>query len=365
MSLRQTGSTKIVSLANKIKELITTHENKTGSSLQKGHVQAGGAPQTIGKSLSAGTDNGYYARADHVHTVDYSNILNVPSTFSPSAHNHDTTYYTKAEIDDLLEDIILDNIFLDENGDLVIGTTISGFLLNGTKNIIQSQETSTLTVTAYDAYSNVVEDEPIQLFKDNVLLGIYNTNSSGQVNYTYTGNGSGVHEFIAKNGRFQSEPYEVMDTILYDKGEESSHNDNCWVGLSNYSVSWETGGRTVTKSTSGNGYLYVSTSGTSPYKDFTQDFAIEFTYLGHSGTCILGISNGNAVNKYFGTSSSNLNLTSGDVLKVEVTTSNIKYYKNGEEMTGLRTNYSEGASFVTFILNNGSISFKDFKIYPI
>lgn len=70
---------KIVELASAIINLVTTHENKTGSSTQKGHVQAGSAPQTIGTSLSAGTDNGYYARADHVHTVDYSNVLNKPN----------------------------------------------------------------------------------------------------------------------------------------------------------------------------------------------------------------------------------------------------------------------------------------------
>ena len=79
MSLRETGSTKITQLANKLKGLLTIHENKTGSSTQKGHVQAGGAPQGIGTTLQAGTDNGYYARADHVHTVDYNNVLNKPN----------------------------------------------------------------------------------------------------------------------------------------------------------------------------------------------------------------------------------------------------------------------------------------------
>lgn len=75
-----TGSLEnsINALANKIKNKITTHENKTSSTTVKGHAQAGGAPQEIGTSLNAGTDNGYYARADHVHTVDYDNILNAP-----------------------------------------------------------------------------------------------------------------------------------------------------------------------------------------------------------------------------------------------------------------------------------------------
>lgn len=66
-------------ISDKITNTLETHENKTSSSTQKGHSQAGSAPQTIGTSLSAGTDNGYYARADHVHTVDYSNVLNKPN----------------------------------------------------------------------------------------------------------------------------------------------------------------------------------------------------------------------------------------------------------------------------------------------
>lgn len=72
--MSNTAAQKIEALASAIINLITTHSNITGSSQQKGHVQAGGAPQGIGTSLSAGTDNGYYARADHVHTAKTENI---------------------------------------------------------------------------------------------------------------------------------------------------------------------------------------------------------------------------------------------------------------------------------------------------
>lgn len=64
----------ITSLKNAINGLVTTHAAITGNSNTKGHVKAGGAPQAIGDSLTAGTDNGYYARADHVHTVQTSHI---------------------------------------------------------------------------------------------------------------------------------------------------------------------------------------------------------------------------------------------------------------------------------------------------
>lgn len=86
-------------IVNKINNLISTHNNDTNSHPDKapknhasssttygksssqnyGHAKAGGSPQAIGTSLAAGTDNGIYARADHVHTVAYSNISGTPT----------------------------------------------------------------------------------------------------------------------------------------------------------------------------------------------------------------------------------------------------------------------------------------------
>lgn len=79
MSLSQNAQTIVTSLVNAIKGQISSHYNITGNSSTRGHVQAGGAPQSIGDSLSAGTDNGYYARADHVHTVQTSHITDTSS----------------------------------------------------------------------------------------------------------------------------------------------------------------------------------------------------------------------------------------------------------------------------------------------
>lgn len=70
------SNTPIQNLAQAVRNLIIAHSNITGSSSQKGHVQSGGAPQTIGENLSAGTDNGFYARADHIHTAYTDYIQN-------------------------------------------------------------------------------------------------------------------------------------------------------------------------------------------------------------------------------------------------------------------------------------------------
>lgn len=79
MSLSQNAQAIVTNLVNAIKGQISSHYNITGNSSTKGHVQAGGVPQSIGNSLSAGTDNGYYARADHVHTCSYNNLKDKPT----------------------------------------------------------------------------------------------------------------------------------------------------------------------------------------------------------------------------------------------------------------------------------------------
>ena len=67
------------SIRNFVAREITAHANTTANNSTKGHVKAGGVPQSIGTTLSAGTDNGYYARADHIHTASYNNLTDKPT----------------------------------------------------------------------------------------------------------------------------------------------------------------------------------------------------------------------------------------------------------------------------------------------
>lgn len=101
-----TLSSAITSLKNAINSLVTNHSNVTSSSTTKGHSKAGGAPQAIGDSLSAGTDNGYYARADHVHTAQTNHIKdsNAYSNLGTSANT------TQAEINSAINNKIGDAI---------------------------------------------------------------------------------------------------------------------------------------------------------------------------------------------------------------------------------------------------------------
>ena len=91
-SMKQTITNLTTSISNIIDRKISSHDTHA-SSTNFGHVKAGGVPQSIGSSLSAGTDNGYYARVDHVHTASYNNLTDKPTipAASSTVPNADTS----------------------------------------------------------------------------------------------------------------------------------------------------------------------------------------------------------------------------------------------------------------------------------
>lgn len=54
------------------------------------------------KSVYDQNDDGKVDVAEVAESVDWDNVANKPSTFAPSAHNHDDRYYTESEVDNLL-----------------------------------------------------------------------------------------------------------------------------------------------------------------------------------------------------------------------------------------------------------------------
>lgn len=77
------------SIRNFVTREITTHANTTANSSTKGHVQsATNPPQDVSNTSAIGTDNGYYARADHVHKASFDDLADVPSSFTPASHSH-------------------------------------------------------------------------------------------------------------------------------------------------------------------------------------------------------------------------------------------------------------------------------------
>lgn len=77
-STKQLITNFINSITSKIDNKISDHNNVHGSTSNFGHTKAGGVPQNISSVGSAGTDNGYYARADHVHKASFNDLADKP-----------------------------------------------------------------------------------------------------------------------------------------------------------------------------------------------------------------------------------------------------------------------------------------------
>lgn len=93
-SAKQIITKFIISITSTIDAKIHNHNDSHGSSANFGHTKAGGVPKNVSSIASAGTDNGYYARADHVHKASYNGLSDKPvipvaSSIVPNADTSD------------------------------------------------------------------------------------------------------------------------------------------------------------------------------------------------------------------------------------------------------------------------------------
>ena len=173
-------------------------------------------------------------------------------------------------------DVILfnSNITIKHDKPEIIGKYITALDITGDKSIIQTQETSTLEITATDLEHLPMPNKSIQLLKNNTLLDTLTTDQQGKATYTYTGAGSGKLDFIAKYRSLQSETYTIYDTITYDNATTSDHKDI-----------WELTNATLTRENTYSRF-YETTTGTGAvmYTDFPNVQIIEFDVLQEDGT---------------------------------------------------------------------------------
>ena len=109
------NNSKVQTLINKIKSQILgdiedeiEEHNVVANSSRTGHVQAGSSPQDINtlETSSAGTDNGYYARADHVHKIAIASttekgIVQLDSTPTENSSNGVTSHGIKTALNEI------------------------------------------------------------------------------------------------------------------------------------------------------------------------------------------------------------------------------------------------------------------------
>lgn len=242
---------------------------------------------------------------------------------------------------------------VDDNLNFYIGyDPIESVAVTSNKEVIQSGQEAILTATTKTTNNQLLEGVPIEFYSGNTLLGNGVTNSNGVATYTYTGNGIGEKQFTAKGGKVVSTPYEVLDCIINDS------NISDWRNPNSMPISESDGIITVSNSASSNKYLYAQLNSSQTY---AHDFVIEMEYYGYTGTAITRVYNGTNADRYI----SSMGLSNGDILEIKVTSDKVRYYKNGTEISNTAKDYSSDPSYFAMIINNGSISFKNLKIYKI
>jgi len=262
-------------------------------------------------------------------------------------------------------DVILFNsdVTIAHNKPEIVGAYVTDLDITANPNIIQANETSILEITATDLEHLPVQNKSIQLLKNNTLLDTLVTDSQGKATYTYTGQGSGKLDFIAKYRSLQSETYVITDSMFYDKAilNDPQTNDN-WQYGSNLEVVRGTEYTTISETGTSSAYYRANN-----YNEFTGDFIIEFDL--HS------IPNNYNYWLFTGTSDtpftmSNLNLTDDAHIKLVVTGLSYAIYIDGVKFGSDRTinNRSDtGGLKFRFQLNNNAndLKYSNFVIYPI
>ena len=71
-------------------------------------------------------------------------------------------------------------------------------------------------------------------------IGEATTDSHGIATFTYTGEGRGKLQIVAVQGALESEPQELYDCRIFDKGISSDNNSSAWTTSNNASLSYET-----------------------------------------------------------------------------------------------------------------------------
>ncbi|MBQ6218736.1 MAG: hypothetical protein IJN90_08265 [Bacilli bacterium] len=120
------------------------------------------------------------------------------------------------------------------------------------------------------------------------------------------------------------------------------------------SVTTDSTGTLITNSTNNNNYFFVI----SQNKQFNPPFIIEFDIVNYTGNCIIRVGGNNSADRYF----SALTITGDNHVKIEVNNNKIVYKVDGV-ISYTNNNFTGGTSYISFIVNNGSLKYHNFQIY--
>lgn len=202
-------------------------------------------------------------------------------------------------------------------------------------------------------------------------IGTAKTDANGVATFTYQATGAGKLNLVAESGNLQSDTYPVTDCMFYDVGTSGTPNPKWWYNNSQATFNSTSTGLTISSPSSSNVYLAPNPTGISN-PDFNaltifDNFCIEFTITDRTGNSGSGSSDTVFQLRGLGVSVFQIPITSdkiGKSFKINKSDSNITWEMDSQEQTP----YSlSGNVMVRFYIAEGqkSLTFKDFKFYPI
>ena len=202
------------------------------------------------------------------------------------------------------------------------------------------------------------------------LLGSATTDSNGRATHTYTGVGAGEIDVVASldnpisSGSLQSGTFPVLDCLFRDGGVTGDSNYTAFKNYSSFNPQVFDDGTVITNSSSSNVYYLANTGDSSDEYDFIPSYVMEFDIVSATGTLgnqyiTLLEYQGSPKNK----SLSSLSISDNCHLKVTVTGTQVIYQK--DDNTPITETYSTSKTRIGLILNNTTLKYKNFVIYPI
>lgn len=163
---------------------------------------------------------------------------------------------------------------------------------------------------------------------------------------------------------FVLERCSIFDAMFYDSGTDGTLNSEWWKSSSQLSLTEDNTG--ITASTTSSSTFYVAPNKKDTSKSYMvdvvewNDFICEFTFVSQTGnqSFMLRDTNANARSISFN------GFNEGDVLKIKYTNNTATAWKNDTPISTTSTSVN-GDVMIRFNISNGSIKFKEFKVYPI
>ena len=209
-----------------------------------------------------------------------------------------------------------------------------------------------------------------------IYLGYGVTDSNGKakleydaqgnpLTHSYTGTGAGKVDIVASldseitGSSLVSETYSLMDCLFYQDGTTEPPS-NTWV-LNKFTPTYGSDGTTLTSTEFATCFANKKGTSTTVF-DWDSPVSIEFyiTNITSTNADIQIYDNTNNCTRSFNV----LGITGNNQVKILVESDKIRYFVDGVEKTPQQWNVSVD-TFRVGLRGTGTITFKDFMIYPI